>query len=509
MGTVAVIGGTGFLGRHVTRALEAAGHEVRPFSRRTGHDALRPGPDLLRGCDAVVNLAGIKREEGNQTFHAVHVELVERLIAGMKTAGISRLIHVSVVVAREGPALPYNHTKWLGEEAVRRSGLDWTILRPGVIYGEGDDLLSHLTLMIRSSPVFPVVNDGSAPMMPVDARDVAAAVAASLGSSDSRGRTYDVVGPERLRLRDVVTRVAEATGLPVSIRGTPVALMRLPVALMEATMRRPLSTRAQLAMLIEGLAGDPEPARRDLGLSPAPFTPERLRPLVEKIEHRAPFTLRLFSAPRPRRETSASAAVILCLLAAALFTLALAPDGDRWMGMILTTGTLLAGCLMLPSVRRRLRPTPFGLLAGALAGGVLIGLTTAGLPILRAAWPGWEAYARDLLSWRGSHPTPFLLSTLVMIVVAEEALWRGVVARFCMERTGRAAGIVIAAILYAAAHLVTLNPLLLGVALVMGVAWGWLYAATDDLVAPTVCHLAWDLMMIFVAPPLAPAGTGC
>src|SRR5215471_5903553 len=100
MTTIAVIGATGFLGRHVSAALEKAGFAVRALSRRTGFDACRPDPEALKGCDAVVNLAGIKREEGTQTFQSVHVDLVARLVEAMRTAGVRRLVHVSVVVAR-------------------------------------------------------------------------------------------------------------------------------------------------------------------------------------------------------------------------------------------------------------------------------------------------------------------------------------------------------------------------------------------------------------------------
>src|SRR5690242_7945525 len=77
---VAIVGGTGFLGKHVAAALHDAGIEVRILSRRTGFDGLRPNAESLKGADAVVNLAGIKREEGRQTFQAVHVELVDSLI---------------------------------------------------------------------------------------------------------------------------------------------------------------------------------------------------------------------------------------------------------------------------------------------------------------------------------------------------------------------------------------------------------------------------------------------
>src|SRR5579871_1089507 len=100
MAEIAVIGGTGFLGRHVSAALLEAGWTVRILSRRKGCDARAMDPERLRGCEAVVNLAGIKREERSQNFQAVHVDLVEHLIGAMKDAGVRRLVHVSVVVAR-------------------------------------------------------------------------------------------------------------------------------------------------------------------------------------------------------------------------------------------------------------------------------------------------------------------------------------------------------------------------------------------------------------------------
>src|ERR1043166_2582456 len=122
MAVIAVVGGTGFLGRHVAQALEKAGHAVRALSRRTGFDALRPDPEALKDCEAVVNLAGIKREERAQTFQAVHVDLVARIVEAMKAAGVQRLVHISVVVARPDPAPPDHPTKWKSEETLRATG---------------------------------------------------------------------------------------------------------------------------------------------------------------------------------------------------------------------------------------------------------------------------------------------------------------------------------------------------------------------------------------------------
>jgi uncharacterized protein YbjT (DUF2867 family)/membrane protease YdiL (CAAX protease family) len=484
VGVIAVIGGSGFLGHYVVRALREAGAEPRILSRRTGFDGSRIAPAMLQGCDAVVNLAGIKREEGTQTFRSVHVELVARLVEGMKSAGVRRLVHISVVVARPAPDLPYHDTKWKGEEIVRASGLDWTILRPGVIYGAGDDLLSHLALMLRTAPIFPIVNNGSAPMMPVDAGDVAAAVTGALRSGASVGKTYEIVGPDRLRLCDVVKRVAEAMEARVWICPTPVALMRIPVRLMEAVMKNPLSTRPQLAMLVEGMIGDPGPARAELGVEPAPFTAERLRPLIRA----APMEIR------------AAPAIGFCAQAAVLLALAFRGPLDPWKGMTVAMGILLAGSLGFKAVRRRLVPSIRSVGIGLLSGGMLYGLTRLVILVLQPLYPAWESHAAALIRWKEGYSSFFILTTFVMIVVAEELVWRGVVARFAMERFGGGVGIVAGAALYAAAHVVTLNPLLVAAALGCGLYWGILYAATDDLTAPVVSHLVWDVMILFVAP---------
>jgi membrane protease YdiL (CAAX protease family) len=393
-----------------------------------------------------------------------------------------------VVVARADPDHSYHDTKWRGEELVRASGLDWTILRPGVIYGVGDDLLAHLALMIHTAPVFPIVNDGAAPMMPVHAGDVAAAVVGALRTPASAGKTYDVVGPERLTLRDVVGRVAEALGRPLLILPTPASLLALPVALMEKTMPQPLSTRAQLAMLEEGLAGDPDPARRELGVEPAPFTPERLRPLLDA------------SGLTLRKEIPAPAALGIYALAVALVALAFRGPFGPWKGMTVAMGVLLAVSLAVGAVRRRLSPTLGRVCLGLAAAGVLYGLTRLAVWGFGLLWPAWEGYARELSGWKHGHSTPFLAATLVMIVIAEETLWRGVVTRFAVERLGRAAGVLAGAALYAAAHAVSLNPLLITAAFCCGVFWGLLYAATDDLTAPVLSHLTWDVVILFVAP---------
>jgi len=163
-------------------------------------------------------------------------------------------------------------------------------------------------------------------------------------------------------------------------------------------------------------------------------------------------------------------------------------------------GALLAGSLSVGAVRSRMVPTLPRIGLGLGAGLVLYGLTRLGVLILQPLWPAWETHARTLSSWKTGLGVPFLAVTLVMIIVAEEALWRGVLSRFFQERLGHALGILAGAVFYAGAHLMTMNPLLLGAALGCGIFWGVLYAATDDLTAPIVSHLVWDVLAMFVLP---------
>jgi len=294
---VVVSGGTGFLGRHVTEALRAAGHAVVLVARGSRAVAAADGVEVvradvaagrlpvesLRGADAVVNLIGIKREQGAQTFERAHVEATRHLVEAARSQNVRRFVQISVVRCRPDPASPYHDSKWRAEELVRSGGLAWTILRPGVIYGPGDDMVTHLVKMIRFAPVFPVVGRGDSLLQPVHAGDVAAAVAGALANDRSVGKTYDVVGPERMSLRAVVETVARGVGLPLRVVGTPVWFQRAAVGVMNALFRNPLSTPAQLRMLIDGLYGDPAPAREDLGVEPRPFTADEVRRLAATI----------------------------------------------------------------------------------------------------------------------------------------------------------------------------------------------------------------------------------
>jgi membrane protease YdiL (CAAX protease family) len=170
------------------------------------------------------------------------------------------------------------------------------------------------------------------------------------------------------------------------------------------------------------------------------------------------------------------------------------------MGLTVVMGIAFVGTVLLQSVRHHLKPTPFRFLAGLIGGAALYGITLLAIRFLPGLWPGWEGSARTLYSWKEGHSPLFMTLTLILIVTAEEMLWRGVVTRYLIERCGRMPGIACGSAIYALAHWAAFNPLLIIAALGCGFFWSWLYSATDDLVAPTASHLLWDLLLLFLFP---------
>ncbi len=265
---IAITGGTGFVGRRVAARLEAAGHEVVLVSRRTGvsivggepasGDQAEEGAGTLeaafRDCDAVIHCAGINREIGEQTYQAVHVEGTQAVVDAARSAGVKRVVMLSFLRARPDGPTDYHRSKWLAEEAVRGSGMTWTVLKAGVIHGRGDHMLDHLSHAFHTFPVFGLVGMRDQPVRPVAVDDVARLLeAAALGDPRLADRTIAVLGPEQLTLEQAVRRVARIAGRrPVFVR-LPIWAHLVIARLTEMTMRVPLVSLAQVRILAEGV----------------------------------------------------------------------------------------------------------------------------------------------------------------------------------------------------------------------------------------------------------------
>lgn len=250
---VTLIGGAGFVGRHVAAQLARRGMEVVVPTRRRErakrelivlptvevveanvHDD-RGLDAVIGGADAVVNLVGILHETRRDTFARAHVELPRRVAASCKRLGVTRLLHMSALCAdREGPSA-YLRSKGEGEVSVlgeAGAGLDVTVFRPSVIFGAGDSFITMFASLLAMLPVV-LLGTPKARFQPVWVEDVARAMADALDNRATFGQRYDLCGPTVFTLRELVEMTGEITGRRRPIIGLGRSLSYLQALAME------------------------------------------------------------------------------------------------------------------------------------------------------------------------------------------------------------------------------------------------------------------------------------
>ena len=227
---IAITGGTGFVGRHLARALMQGGHqvvliargvdsrdiEIRNLDNATfagiGTSSAEKLAEAFARCDAVAHCAGINRAVGEQTYERVHVQGTQNVVDAARAAGVKKVVLLSFLRARPHCRSPYHESKWAAEEIVRGSGLDYTIIKAGMIYGKGDHMLDHLSHTLYSLPFFPTVGILEKPIQPVAVEDVVRILQAALTDNRMPDQTVAVVGPQRMLLSDAVKQVARIFG---------------------------------------------------------------------------------------------------------------------------------------------------------------------------------------------------------------------------------------------------------------------------------------------------------
>ncbi|MBT2499148.1 NAD(P)H-binding protein [Agromyces sp. ISL-38] len=276
--TVAITGGTGFVGRHLAERMPPGSAVV--ISRRTGVDVedVEALTAAFAGCDVVAHCAGINREIGDQTYERVHVRGTATVIEAAKRAGVRKIIMLSFLRARPSCGSPYHESKWAAEELIRASGLDYTILKAGMIYGRGDHLVDHLSRTVQTIPIFATVGFREKPIRPIPIEDLTDVLEAAVNGRMPRA-TVAVVGAEQLLLSKAVRRVAAVLGRRVVVVPAPVWALYALAQLTEWTMTVPLVAKAQVRMLAEGVVDAAPPAASvpDDLLPRRRFTAEQIR----------------------------------------------------------------------------------------------------------------------------------------------------------------------------------------------------------------------------------------
>ncbi|MGX5805527.1 complex I NDUFA9 subunit family protein [Bradyrhizobium sp. Arg314] len=292
---VTVFGGTGFLGRRVVRHLRNGGFFVRIASRHPDraeklfssddpqlqsveaniHNE-RAIADALASAYGVVNAVSLYVEQGQETFHSVHVEAARRVAAQAHRAGVERLTHVSGIGADVASPSLYIRKRGEGEQAVRAAFADATIIRPAVMFGPDDAFLTIVLKLLRRLPIYPMFGRGLTRLQPAYVGDVAEATARALQGTQMHAITYECGGPCIYTYEEFLRAVAHQAGLKPILVPVPFAAWHA-LAWGAEMLASPPVTRNQVELMqVDNVSSPQMPGFEELGISPHP---------VEEILH--------------------------------------------------------------------------------------------------------------------------------------------------------------------------------------------------------------------------------
>jgi NADH dehydrogenase len=295
---IVIFGGSGFIGRHLVKALAKRGKRVRVAMRRPhlGHE-LRVLGDVgqvqlvqanvrfpesvaraLEGASAAVNLVGLLYEKGSQKFGPVQADGARTIAEAAKAAGVSRFVHVSAIGADERSRSAYGLTKAQAEQAVRATLPTATIVRPSIVFGPEDEFFNRFADMAKFSPALPLIGGGKTRFQPVYVQDVAEAIANALDRADAQGRTFELGGPSVYSFKQLLQFILTTIERPRMLMPLPFGVAGTMGAFMDAAFRLnpfagPPLTGDQVEMLktdnVVGVTGDRSIGTiADLGVSP-------------------------------------------------------------------------------------------------------------------------------------------------------------------------------------------------------------------------------------------------
>lgn len=311
---VTVFGGSGFIGRHLVRALARRGYRVRAAVRRPDLALfLQPLGNVgqvfpvqanvrnaasvkraIEGADAVVNLVGILAEGGKQSFDAVQAEGAATIAQATAAAGISRLVQISAIGADPNSESLYARSKAQGEAAALSAVPGAVVLRPSIVFGPEDSFFNRFAALARMAPALPLIGGGETRFQPVFVGDVAEALARGVDGVLKPGTVYELGGPEVKTFRELMEYTLEVTGRRRPLVPLPFSVARLQAAVMEGLKfasfgllpEEFLLTRDQVRLLELDNVVSAEAEREGRTLPGMGITPELISAIVPSYLYR-------------------------------------------------------------------------------------------------------------------------------------------------------------------------------------------------------------------------------
>ncbi|MBE7636189.1 NAD(P)H-binding protein [Sneathiella sp. P13V-1] len=291
-GLITIIGGSGYIGRHLTGKLAEKGYRIRLAVRDTEKAAqlmtqgdvgqvvgvqtnIRNVPSIERavaGADVVINLVGLLYEAGAQKFDAVHAEGAGNVAAAAKAAGASQLIQMSALGADEKGESAYARTKAEGEARVKAAYPEATILRPSVVWGNDDDFTNKFAQMSAMMPALPLGEGGKNKMQPLWVEDLVDAIVKIVETPALQGKTYELGGPDALSMAEIIDVITSVTERTMFVLPAPYSMMGVMGFFMGLIPGKPMLTSDQVKLTkADSVVSEGAEGFAELGIEPKPF----------------------------------------------------------------------------------------------------------------------------------------------------------------------------------------------------------------------------------------------
>lgn len=283
---ILVTGATGYVGRYVIQALLDSNANVRCLVRDIKKINL-PKVEVVQGdvtdpvslavaCSGirkVIHLVAIIREKKNNTFEDINITGTENLLKVAVESGVEHFIHISALGAGTDPNYKYAYSKGMAEVAVVNSGLNYTILRPSVIFGPGYGFVDRLVQSLLMTPTFVAVpGNGNTKFQPISVKDVAQCIKLVVQHADAyKNKTIDIGGPEHLTYNQMLDILMSTLGLKKAKLHVPLAVVRPATKIMEQIMADPLATSVELSQLAKHNITNINAVKKHFGFTPVKF----------------------------------------------------------------------------------------------------------------------------------------------------------------------------------------------------------------------------------------------